>query len=69
MIPSEISLSGDYLRLESNKGWKIGPASGDLTNQICEGAGIFDQKVFRGGFDRFLKICPGLPKGDSNAWN
>ena len=32
--------SGDYLRLEGNKGWKICPASGDLTNQICPGVAM-----------------------------
>ena len=62
-ISSEISMSGDYLRLEGNMDWKICPASGHLTNRVCPGAGNLTKKFARGaGFDRFLKICPGVTR-------
>ena len=38
-ISFEISMSGDNLRLEGNKGWKICPARGDFTNRIYPGVG------------------------------
>ena len=61
---SEISISGDYLRLEGNKGWKIFPSSGDLTNRICPRAGNLTKTFARtAGIDRFLKFTPGLPGG------
>ena len=33
-IPSEISMSGDCLRLEGNKGWKICPRVGNLSKKF-----------------------------------
>ena len=52
-IPSEISMSGDYLRLEGNKGRKICPCG-------------FDQPYLPGGREFDQKICPvseNLPQG------
>ena len=58
-IASEISMLGDYLRLEGNKCWKIFPAPADLTNRICPRTGNLANSFARGlGFDWFLKICP-----------
>ena len=62
-------MSGDYLKLEGDKGWKICPAPGDLTNGIYPRN--LTKKFSRGaGFDQFLKICPRVAQGgNDNAWN
>ena len=70
MSPSEVSMSGDYLRLEGNKGWKICPPPGDLTNSICPGAENLTKKFARGA--RIRSVSENLPQGcpgDGNTWN
>ena len=52
-IPSEISMSGDYLRLEDNKGWKICPGARHLTKKFPPGP----------RFDPCLNICSGFAGG------
>ena len=53
-ILSETSKSGDYSRLEGNKGWKIYPAGKNLTNRICPGEEYLTKTLSREvGFDRF----------------
>ena len=39
-ISSEILMSGDYLRLEGNKGWEISQAQVNLTKKLSQGARI-----------------------------
>ena len=71
--PPEISVLGDYLRLEGNKAWKICLVPRDLTNRIFPDAWNLTKNFSlgseRGEFDRFLKLCPGVARGDGNAWN
>ena len=56
MIPSEISVSGDYLKLEGNKGWKISPVPLGFNQSNLPGVGNLTRKVSQGpGFDQFLK--------------
>ena len=58
-IPSEILMSvDDYLRLEGNKNWKICPALRGFELSNLPRCREFDQK-----------ICPGVARGDGNAWN
>ena len=61
-IPSEILMSGDYLRLKNL------PAFGDLTNRICPEAANLTQKFAQGGLDLngFWKFAPVLLEID---WN
>ena len=57
-IPSEVLMSRDYLRLENLSG----PRGFDRSN-LPDGR-KFEQKSCRGvGFDRYLKIAPGLLGG------
>ena len=68
-IASEISMSGDHLRLEGNKGRKICLTSGDMTSRLCPGIRNLTKKSARGGdLTRFGKFALGLP-GGGNAWN
>ena len=60
-IPSEISRSGNYLRLKGNKVWNICPGPGDLANQICPGVGNLTKKIARGA--GIWPVSNNLPQG------
>ena len=63
-IPYEISMSGDYLKLEGNKGKGNLPGPRDLTKRICPGVGNLTKNFARGAdLTGFRKFAP----GDGNA--